>query len=253
MSQKPSPRDPLPATPLYKGEPLDAARGPGLGCFWAQVAVLAVLLVLTPLTVIWAWPPMVSGVLLIVTLILLLFAGQTVIFLLRLVAADRRTRRRPLGATARRTVGDLEEGTGPEPAADAWQPLRLPARFDELFEAAAAHVREVLETNEQVLGFVIADTADGSYGVIQGADPSGPDHELLTRAQAAVDGVVSIAAVTGAKLLLPGLRRPTDAIQIRLIGDESVGPTVAIRYESEGPHRYRYWDPVMTERPSPYL
>jgi hypothetical protein len=32
----------------------------------------------------------------IVTLVLLLFVGQTVIFLLRLVAADRRSRRRPL-------------------------------------------------------------------------------------------------------------------------------------------------------------
>ena len=44
-------------TPLYKGEPLDAERGPGLGCFWIQVIFLGILLVLTPLTVIWAWPP----------------------------------------------------------------------------------------------------------------------------------------------------------------------------------------------------
>lgn len=95
--------------PTYKGEPLDAERGPGLGCFWFQTALLAFLLVLTPLTVIWAWDERISAVLLVLTLILLLFAGQTVIFLLRLVAADRRGRRRPLGPDARRTVGQLED------------------------------------------------------------------------------------------------------------------------------------------------
>ena len=95
--------------PIYKGEPLDAERGPGLGCFWVQIALLVFFLVLTPLTVVWAWDPFISGVLLILTLVLLLFAGQTVIFLLRLVAADRRTRRRPLDPGARRTVGQLEE------------------------------------------------------------------------------------------------------------------------------------------------
>jgi hypothetical protein len=41
--------------------------------------------------------------------VLLLFAGQTVIFLLRLVAADRSTRRRPMGPTARKTVGMMED------------------------------------------------------------------------------------------------------------------------------------------------
>ena len=44
-----------------------------------------------------------------VTLVLLLFAGQTVIFLLRLVAADRRTRRTPQAPTARKTVGMIED------------------------------------------------------------------------------------------------------------------------------------------------
>ena len=29
--------------PMYKGEPLDAERGPGLGCFWIQVSLLAIL------------------------------------------------------------------------------------------------------------------------------------------------------------------------------------------------------------------
>ena len=35
----------------YKGAQLDAERGPGLGCFRFQLVVLAVLLVLTPLSV----------------------------------------------------------------------------------------------------------------------------------------------------------------------------------------------------------
>ncbi|MBI3751113.1 MAG: hypothetical protein HY263_05590 [Chloroflexi bacterium] len=94
----------------YKGAPLDAAKGPGLGCFWLQLAALALLVVVTPLSVGWGWPAIVSGALLIVTLILLLFAGQTVIFLLRLVAADRRAelRRAPL-ASRTPTVGQIED------------------------------------------------------------------------------------------------------------------------------------------------
>jgi hypothetical protein len=95
--------------PDYRGAPLDAERGPGLGCFWLQVIVLAVLLVLTPITVVLAFPPWVSATMLIVSLVVLLFVGQTTIFLLRLVAADRRTRRRPRSAAARKTVGQLEE------------------------------------------------------------------------------------------------------------------------------------------------
>ncbi len=95
--------------PLYKGEPLDSDRGPGLGCFWIQIALLTFFLILTPLTVTWAWDPRVSAILLIFTLILLLFSGQTIIFLLRLVAADRRTRRTPLDPAARPTVGQMED------------------------------------------------------------------------------------------------------------------------------------------------
>ena len=95
----------------YKGEDLEAERGPGLGCFRFQVAVLIFFIILTPLTVAWNWPTWISAALLFATIALLLVAGQTIIFLLRLVAADRRSRRRPLGS-ATKTVGELEdEGT----------------------------------------------------------------------------------------------------------------------------------------------
>lgn len=95
--------------PEYKGAPLDAERGPGLGCFWIQVALLVFFLVFTPLTVTWGWDPFISGALLIITLVLLLFTGQTIIFLLRLVAADRRSRRAPLDPKAKPTVGQMED------------------------------------------------------------------------------------------------------------------------------------------------
>jgi hypothetical protein len=105
-----SPERPTPVRPVeYKGEPLDAERGPGLGCFRFQVGLLAVLIVLTPLGVAWGWPIEVSVVMLFVTLVLLLFAGQTVIFLLRLVAADRREGRRVPMAGRSPTVGQLED------------------------------------------------------------------------------------------------------------------------------------------------
>ena len=95
----------------YKGDDLDPERGPGLGCFRFQLIVLAIVIVLTPLTVAWQWPEWISTILLFTVLILLLVTGQTIIFLLRLVAADRRGRRRPLGS-ATKTVGELEDAAG---------------------------------------------------------------------------------------------------------------------------------------------
>jgi hypothetical protein len=113
----------------YKGEDLEAERGPGLGCFRFQVALLIFLIVLTPLTVAWGWQPWISTALLFATIALLLVAGQTIIFLLRLVAADRRSRRRPL-ASSSKTVGQLEDlastavpPTGDDPA-DPEGPVR---------------------------------------------------------------------------------------------------------------------------------
>lgn len=92
----------------YKGDDLEAERGPGLGCFRFQLVILAIFIVLTPLSVAWAWPSWISAALLFAVIGLLLVTGQTIIFLLRLVAADRRSRRRPLGS-ATKTVGELED------------------------------------------------------------------------------------------------------------------------------------------------
>jgi hypothetical protein len=100
----------------YKGDDLDPERGPGLGCFRFQLIVLGIFIVLTPLTVVWQWPDAISAALLFAVVILLLVTGQTIIFLLRLVAADRRGRRRPLGS-ATRTVGELEDAAGHTDAA----------------------------------------------------------------------------------------------------------------------------------------
>ena len=116
MTQEPEgPPDAEPRPPAvrdvdYKGAPLDAEKGPGLGCFWLQIALLAIVVVLTPVSAAWEWPVIVTIVLLATTLVLLLFVGQTIIFLLRLVAADRRAeaRRRPL-RSATKTVGEIED------------------------------------------------------------------------------------------------------------------------------------------------
>lgn len=99
-----------PSPPVqYRGEDLDPERGPGLGCFWLQIIVLGVLLVATPLSVSLGAPSIVSAILLFATLGVLLVSGQTIIFLLRLVAAERREgRRRPM-ASATRTIGELED------------------------------------------------------------------------------------------------------------------------------------------------
>ena len=92
----------------YKGSDLEPERGPGLGCFRIQLVALAIIVVLTPVSVALAWPYELSAALLFLTILLLLFTGQTIIFLLRLVAAERRGRRRPLAAQTP-TVGELED------------------------------------------------------------------------------------------------------------------------------------------------
>ena len=130
----------------YKGAPLDSGKGPGLGCFWSQIVVLVVFLVLTPLSVAWNWPFQVSAFLLISVLVLLLVAGQTIIFLLRLIAADRRAegRRRPL-ASRSMTVGEIEDAdaTSDDAAGDATTPAEpeITAGLDPDPDADAAATR----------------------------------------------------------------------------------------------------------------
>jgi hypothetical protein len=99
-----------PHRPDYKGAELDPERGPGLGCFWFQLIVLAFFIVLIPIGLKLGWPFELLAVLLFVVIGLLLLTGQSVIFLLRLVAADRRAqgRRRPL-ASPTKTVGEIED------------------------------------------------------------------------------------------------------------------------------------------------
>ena len=121
------PRPPRQTGPVqYKGSDLEAERGPGLGCFRFQLVVLVIFIVLTPLSVVWDWPPAVSAALLFVIIGLLLVTGQTIIFLLRLVAADRRGRRRPL-ASPTPTVGELEDAAGATEAAVPFHPPEGPA------------------------------------------------------------------------------------------------------------------------------
>ena len=110
----------------YKGAPLEAGRGPGLGCFWSQLVALGVLIVLTPLSV-GRVPDVVTAVLLFATIGLLLVSGQTIIFLLRIVAADRRGRREPL-APRSPTVGQLEEPAGTDRGAGSAPADRRPRR-----------------------------------------------------------------------------------------------------------------------------
>jgi hypothetical protein len=105
----------------YKGADLEPERGPGLGCFRFQLVVLAILVILTPISVFAGWPEMISGILLFVVIALLLLTGQTMIFLMRLIAADRRTRRRPLNS-ASPTVGELEDAAAKAGAETAQPP-----------------------------------------------------------------------------------------------------------------------------------
>ena len=109
-TRRPSSADTAPRRPEYRGAELDPERGPGLGCFWFQVIVLGFFIVIIPVGLKLNWPFELLAILLFVVIGLLLLTGQTVIFLLRLVAADRRARgrRRPL-ASASKTVGELED------------------------------------------------------------------------------------------------------------------------------------------------
>lgn len=170
-----------PRRPDYRGEELDPERGPGLGCFWFQVIVLGFFIVLIPIGLQLNWPFELLAFLLFVVIGLLLLTGQSVIFLLRLVAADRRSqgRRRPL-ASSSKTVGEIEDAMGPadEPgSADADpaavvaepEPAEPAAEFTEPAEPAAEFAEPVDPTAEPAEP--AAEPADAS----EPARPGEPD------------------------------------------------------------------------------
>lgn len=179
MSPDPeAPRRPVRRPVEYKGAPLDPERGPGLGCFWVQVVLLAVFVVATPLSV-GRVPDVVTAILLFVVIGLLFFVGQTAIFLLRLVAAERReARRRPL-ASATKTVGELEAelageggGAGKPAGSGEGSPVGKPAGSGEGGGATeeAVGVGEVGQATEGG-GATAHDVAVGEGGT---APPGGP-------------------------------------------------------------------------------
>jgi hypothetical protein len=142
----PTSADVRPRRPDYRGEELDPERGPGLGCFWFQVIVLGFFIVIIPVGLNLGWPFEVLAILLFVVIGLLLLTGQTVIFLLRLVAADRRAqgRRRPL-ASSTKTVGELEdEQQGGPPS----RPGRATARPEGPVEPVASAAESVETAGE---------------------------------------------------------------------------------------------------------
>jgi hypothetical protein len=139
-----------PRRPDYRGEELDPERGPGLGCFWFQVIVLGFFIVLIPIGLELNWPFELLAFLLFIVIGLLLLTGQSVIFLLRLVAADRRAqgRRRPL-ASPTKTVGELEDeqhvGPAADPTAAGAEPgVATVAGTDEPDESNRAHDSEAM-------------------------------------------------------------------------------------------------------------
>jgi murein DD-endopeptidase MepM/ murein hydrolase activator NlpD len=163
-----------PKRPEYRGEELDPERGPGLGCFWFQVIVLGFFIVIIPIGLNLGWPYEVLAILLFIVIGLLLLTGQTAIFLMRLVAADRRAegRRRPL-ASGTRTVGEIEDelaagasgaaATAPEAGAappEAGAPA--PAAGAPPDETAAAPETGIRDTAGEAAGDQVTET--GSPG-----------------------------------------------------------------------------------------
>jgi hypothetical protein len=170
-----------PRRPDYRGEELDPERGPGLGCFWFQVIVLGFFIVLIPIGLKLNWPFELLAFLLFVVIGLLLITGQSVIFLLRLVAADRRAqgRRRPV-ASKTMTVGELEDEQQVRPATDPTAMQTEPAGA-----TAAAPGDAPTAEGEPTAGVPVAEAAlDATDG--DSADP-GPADAPVPDAGAEVD------------------------------------------------------------------
>ena len=190
----PSSADTRPRRPEYRGEELDPERGPGLGCFWFQVIVLGFFIVLIPIGLNLNWPFELLAILLFVVLGLLLLTGQTVIFLLRLVAAGRRAqgRRRPL-ASPTKTVGELEDAHRVAHAVGGARPARadVPAAADAADAAAVgAPASQAVIRDKEVLGTPAAgDLGAESEGESDAGDASGAPARTTERDAAAPDDV----------------------------------------------------------------
>jgi len=179
--RRPSSADTRAHRPEYRGAELDPERGPGLGCFWFQVIVLGFFIVLIPIGLNLNWPFELLAILLFVVIGLLLLTGQTVIFLLRLVAADRRAegRRRPL-ASPTKTVGELEDQHRVAHAAGSARPVGpappAPAARRRAARAAAAARAATSEAAEpEAAGPAHAPEAMGADGaaVVSAGPPDG--------------------------------------------------------------------------------
>ena len=184
----PSSADTRPRRPEYRGEELDPERGPGLGCFWFQVIVLGFFIVLIPIGLNLNWPFELLAILLFVVLGLLLLTGQTVIFLLRLVAADRRAqgRRRPL-ASPTKTVGELEDAHRVAHAVGGAWPARA---YVPGAAAAGVPASQAVIHDEEVLGTPAAgDLGAESEGESDAGDASGAPARTTEGDAAAPDDV----------------------------------------------------------------
>ena len=179
-----------PRRPDYRGEELDPERGPGLGCFWFQVIVLGFFIVLIPIGLELNWPFELLAFLLFVVIGLLLLTGQSVIFLLRLVAADRRSqgRRRPL-ASSTKTVGELADEEPAVPAADE-RPGGAAAAMDaaRAGDTQLPEPRQESSPDRQEAGLTGPGDADESVARAEVVESTGPTVSTEGAAAGANDG-----------------------------------------------------------------
>lgn len=226
--------------PEYKGAELDAARGPGLGCFWFQLIVLGIFIVLIPVGLNLNWPFELLAILLFIVIGLLLFVGQTLVFLLRLVAAERgQGRHRPL-TSGTKTVGELEDERltrdtttaareGPQTAG-----LELDAADRLLVDAALDRAAAKLRHQATFGAFALVLQAGSEVAELaEPADELSPDG-LVSRARAALAGEspARVATCRDARLIDPGKTVDAIVVNVESPGHEPRG--VAVPYRRQG-------------------
>ena len=228
--------------PEYRGAELDAARGPGLGCFWFQLIVLGAFIVLIPVGLELNWPFELLAILLFVVIGLLLFVGQTLVFLLRLVAAERgQGRHRPL-ASGTKTVGELEDvrlarettaaGEAPRTAG-----LDLDAAERLLVDAALARAAGALRHQATFGAFALVLRAGAQ--AVEPAEPAGRTDagsldELLARVRDALAGEPAARAGTCRDARLADPSGVIDAIVVNVESPGREPRGVAVPYRRHG-------------------